>query len=74
MPPEVEDGSEPKLTDREKVVVLMSTDFTTREIASKLGIKIKTVEFHRATIKQKLRVKSIAGIVRYAIRAGLIQA
>lgn len=74
MPYEGSNGSEPQLTDREKeVVVLISTDFTTREIAGKLGIAIKTVDFHRATIRQKLRVKSIAGIVRYAIRMGLAQ-
>ena len=52
----------------------MSTDFTTREIARKLGITIKTVEYHRSTIKQKLRVKGLAGAVRYAIRTGLIKA
>jgi len=46
---------------------------TTREIARELGIKTKTVEFHRATIKQKLGVKGLAGIVKYAIRTGLVQ-
>lgn len=75
MPSKVDNSSEPLLSDREKeVVVLLSTDFTTREIARKLSIKIKTVEFHRASIKQKLRVKGLAGVVRYAIRVGLIQA
>jgi DNA-binding CsgD family transcriptional regulator len=72
---EVENGSEPLPSDREKeVLLLMSADFTTREIARKLSIKIKTVEFHRAWIKQKLRVKRLAGVVKYAIRAGLVQA
>jgi DNA-binding CsgD family transcriptional regulator len=73
--PYYEAGAEPCLSDREKeVIVLWTADLTSREMARELGIKIKTVEFHRATIKQKLGVKGLAGIVKYAIRTGLVQA
>ena len=65
----------PHLTSRENdVVELISADLSTSEIAERLGIKPKTVEYHRALIKERLGVKGTAGIVRYAIRAGLIRA
>ncbi|HYU46008.1 MAG TPA: LuxR C-terminal-related transcriptional regulator [Terriglobales bacterium] len=43
-----------------------------KEIGSILGISVKTVESHRANIMQKLNIREVAGLVRYAIRQGLI--
>jgi DNA-binding CsgD family transcriptional regulator len=62
------------LTSREKEVVHCLADgLTSKEIAAKIGISAKTVEFHRHNIMRKLEVRGVAGIVRYAIRLKLIE-
>lgn len=62
------------LTPRQRqIVTLIADDLTAKEIGDRLGISPKTVEFHRILIRQRLDVTGTAGIVRYAIRAGLIQ-
>ena len=43
---------------------------TTKEVACMLGISVKTAESHRARIMSKLRLKSTADLVKYAIRNG----
>jgi DNA-binding NarL/FixJ family response regulator len=45
---------------------------TTREIAELLSISPKTVETHRSQLMQKLEIRDVPGLVRYAIRHGLI--
>lgn len=42
-----------------------------QEIASSLGISAKTLETYRARIMMKLRIDSLAGLVRFAIRTGI---
>lgn len=65
---------EPGLTDRERQVLqLVAEGKTTKEIAAVLNISVKTAESHRASIMQKLEIHDTAGLVRYAIRHGLIQ-
>lgn len=60
------------LTDREREILkLVAEGCTGREIAERLGLKAKTVENHRARICEKLDVHTTAGLVRYALRAGL---
>ena len=44
-----------------------------KQIASELGISIKTVEKHRQHLMQKLRIHDVAGLTRYAIAAGVIE-
>ena len=62
------------LTAREREVVqLVAEGKTTKEIASILGISVKTADSHRSNIMEKLDVHEAAGLVRYAIRQGLIQ-
>jgi DNA-binding NarL/FixJ family response regulator len=61
------------LTDREREVVqLLAEGKANKEVAAALGISVKTAETHRATIMRKLEIDSIADLVRYAIRNGLI--
>src|SRR5204863_7353171 len=63
-----------RLTSREREVLqLVASGKTTKEIAGLLGISVKTAESHRTHILRKLEAPNTAGIVRYAIRQGLIQ-
>ena len=60
------------LTDREREILkLIAEGCTGRQIAEQLGLKAKTVENHRARICEKLDVHTTAGLVRYALRAGI---
>jgi PAS domain S-box-containing protein len=62
------------LTERERqVLVLIAEGKSTKEAAAKLGISYKTADSHRSRILEKLGVHETASMVRYAIRAGLIQ-
>jgi len=45
----------------------------TKQIAGVLEISVKTAEFHRTRIMKKLDIHETAGLVRYAIRTGLIE-
>jgi DNA-binding NarL/FixJ family response regulator len=61
------------LTSREQEIIqLVAEGNSGKQIASRLGISIKTVETHRAKIARKLGVKSRVDIVRYAMRNGLV--
>ncbi|HYL80194.1 MAG TPA: response regulator transcription factor [Candidatus Acidoferrum sp.] len=55
------------------VLQLLAEGMSTKETASLLGISAKTVESHRHRIMMKLDIHDTAGLVRYAIRRGLIQ-
>jgi DNA-binding NarL/FixJ family response regulator len=62
------------LTDRERQVLqLVAEGNTTKQIALVLGVTPKTAETHRVKVMDKLDIHSTAGLVRYAIRRGLIQ-
>ena len=62
------------LSQREKQILSMiAEDFTNKEIADRLGISVKTIDCHRARIKEKLNTTGVAGMVRYAIRTGLVK-
>jgi DNA-binding NarL/FixJ family response regulator len=62
------------LTSREREVLrLVAEGKTTREVAQLLGISAKTVESHRTRIMGKLDIHDTAGLVRYAIRLGIIE-
>jgi len=62
------------LTSRERQVLqLVAEGKTTKEVASMLGISVKTAESHRTRLMEKLAIHETAGLVRYAIRVGLIQ-
>jgi len=61
------------LTDRERDVLLLVCDeLTSSEIAKRLIIAVATVETHRQNIAKKLGVNTVVGMVRAAIRSGLL--
>ena len=63
------------LTERERqVLVLIASGKSTKQAAAQLGISYKTADSHRSRILEKLGVHETASMVRYAIRAGLIEA
>ena len=62
-----------ELTARERQVLsLLADGVTSKQIASKLTISVRTVESHRIHINRKLGFGSIADLVRYAIRHGIV--
>ena len=70
----VKDSQEIALSERQREVLqLIAEGHSTRDIAEKLHISVKTVETHRSQVMQKLDVHDIAGLTRYAMRIGLIQ-
>lgn len=65
----------PPLTAREtEIIILIAQGFTSKEIAAKLSISVATVETHRTNLMIKLGVRNVAGLVAYAISAGLTKA
>lgn len=64
-----------ELTPREREIVqLLAEGKSNKEVASILGISIKTAETHRATVMSKLRFDSFADLVRYAVRTKIVPA
>jgi DNA-binding NarL/FixJ family response regulator len=68
-----ESSSLVQLTPRQREVLqLIAEGHTTREIARILDVSVKTAETHRAQLMERLDIHDIAGLVRYAIRVGLV--
>ena len=62
------------LSSRERQVLqLIAEGKSTRDVASLLGISVKTAESHRARLMKKLDIHETASLVRYAVRRGLVQ-
>lgn len=62
------------LTSRERQVLqLVAEGKSTKEIARVLGLSVKTAESHRSRLMRKLDIHETAGLVRYAIRRGVIK-
>jgi DNA-binding NarL/FixJ family response regulator len=65
--------AEQPLTPRQgEILRLIAEGLTTQEIAQTLAISAKTVETHRSQLMQRLGIYDIAGLVRYAVRTGII--
>jgi DNA-binding NarL/FixJ family response regulator len=63
------------LTPRQRQVLrLIAEGKTTKAIARLLGVSVKTVETHRAQLMDRLDIHDVAGLVRHAIRIGLVEA
>jgi len=72
--PEVTDSLE-RLTPRERELLqLIAEGNTTKEIAAKLSISVKTADTHRTNVMNKLDIHDIAGLTRFAIQNGLVEA
>ncbi len=64
-----------KLTAREREILqLIAEGNTTKEVAAKLNISVKTADSHRTNVMSKLDIHDVASLTRFAIQQGLIQA
>lgn len=63
------------LTPRQREVLkLISEGLGTKAIAFQLGVSVKTVETHRAQLMERLDIHDVPGLVRFAVRSGLVSA
>lgn len=61
------------LTNRQREILrLVANGMTTKEIAESLFISVKTVEAHRGNLMERLNIHDLSGLIRYALRVGLI--
>ena len=61
------------LTPRQREVLQLAAEgLSSKEIAQRLGLSFKTVEAHRAQLMQRLGLHDLAGLVRFAVRVGLV--
>lgn len=61
------------LTPRQREVLqLVAEGLSTKEIARRLDLSVKTVDTHRSQLMKQLDIHEVAGLVRYALRSGLI--
>jgi DNA-binding NarL/FixJ family response regulator len=64
-----------QLTPRQREILqLIAEGKNTKEIASDLDISVKTVESHRLQLMERLNIHDVPGLVRYAVRSGLVSA
>jgi DNA-binding NarL/FixJ family response regulator len=62
------------LTPRQREILqLVAEGNTSKDIARRLHLSVKTVEAHRAQLMQRLDVHDLAGLVRFAVRVGLVE-
>jgi DNA-binding CsgD family transcriptional regulator len=62
------------LSEREREVLrFLAQGLRAREVAERLGIKVKTVETHRSSLLRKLRLRTVGDLVRYAVRNGFVE-
>ncbi len=64
---------EDRLTGRQREVLqLIAEGQNTKDMAVRLNVSVKTIETHRKQLMERLDIHDVAGLVRYAIRAGII--
>ena len=62
-----------KLTGRQREILqLIAEGSSTKQIAHRLDLSVKTVETHRAQLMERLDIHDIPGLVRLAVRTGLV--
>lgn len=68
-----DDSAGVHLTPRQREVLqLIAEGCSTKEVAQRLDLAVKTVETHRTLLMKQLDVHEVAGLVRYAVRAGIV--
>jgi len=65
-------GPDPLTPRQREVLKRIAEGRSTKEIAFELNLSVKTVETHRAQIMERLSIRDVAGLVRYAMRAGIV--
>ena len=66
-------GGAESITEREREILkLVAESNSTKEIAQKLGISVKTVDNHRTNLMRKLNLHDVASLTRYSLEIGLI--
>ncbi|HMS84992.1 MAG TPA: response regulator transcription factor [Nitrospira sp.] len=64
-----------RLSGRQREILqLIAEGYTTKDIAQRLNLSVKTVETHRAQLMERLDIHDVPGLVRLAIRVGLVRA
>ena len=63
----------PSLTPREREIVQLLAEVSSRGIASQLNLRVRTVETHRSNLMRKLNLHSISELVLYAVRNNMVQ-
>jgi len=66
-------GAGPLSSREREILQLLAENKSNKEIATRLGISVRTVETHRRSVMQKLNANSIVELVHYAIRNGIVQ-
>jgi DNA-binding NarL/FixJ family response regulator len=57
---------------QQQVLQLVAEGLSTKKVAAHLGLSVKTVEAHRGAIMNRLGIRDLAGLVRFAVRVGLV--
>jgi len=67
-------NGQPPLSSRERTVLQMVAEgMSTKQVAGRLSISPKTVEHYRTQLMQKLGLRDVASLTRYAVRSGLVE-
>jgi DNA-binding NarL/FixJ family response regulator len=69
----LEDPAESLTPRQREILQLVAEGFSSKEIAHRLGLGLRTVESHRAELMDRLGIRDLTGLVRYAIRLGIVR-
>lgn len=69
----IEESPQPLTPRQLDILQLIVKDMTAKEIGQALNISAKTVEFHKDHIRKNLNVNGVAGMLRYALKNGIVQ-
>ena len=73
-PPTTSVGAVETLSARElEVARLVAEGYSSKEIADRLDLSVRTVEKHRANIMDKIKVSEVASLVRWCVQAGIVK-
>lgn len=68
-----ENDTRPAFTEKELIVIrLICHQFSTKQIAAKLDLSIRTIDWYRVSIFHKMDVKNVAGVVMYAMKHQIV--